>query len=343
MNNGWSSDGKKVIRELKTEILKKKIMLNLLVERYEWWDRTYRWAHITVATFAPLIGLYESFVSTLNWGREFTIIIGCLVAGMLKMKEYVVFDKIHDVANQQTVKYTQLFERIEKEKRKPPDRKQKEEEFIYWINREFSHIEMNDPEMSHRDKIKFQKLCEDNGIPYDEDMDAIQELLKQDKDNTPEDTPMQKRRSISLSNQTDIYESYSSTITSGETSQSNILNENTDFKINENNLYEFKNNNKDIEDCNKKLYDLEKNIQITPPMRYIPNVPSSNVEYKNKPNLLRKPSFFKNKESKDNDKMDLSISSDFDKEKYQNMIKNMDTKADMQWTMERFNTINNLD
>ena len=37
------------------------------------------------------------------------------------------------------------------------------------------------------------------------------------------------------------------------------------------------------------------------------------------------------KHSKDSNKMDLSISSDFDKEKYQNMIKNMDTKADMQW------------
>jgi hypothetical protein len=62
------------------------------------------------------------------------VILSTIVAGMIKLKDYLKFDKLKDQAKQQTVKYQQLYQRIEKEMRKQLDTRQNGEEFISWVN-----------------------------------------------------------------------------------------------------------------------------------------------------------------------------------------------------------------
>jgi hypothetical protein len=180
MYNNWSLLALSKIKELKKTILKKKVMLNFIIDSYAWWDKAYRWFHISIAAFTPFIGIVSVTVEKSKEMQILFVILSSIVATMLKLKEYILFEKIRDVSKGQTILYSQLYERIERETIKPDNKKQPEDEFIYWINREFSHIELGDPELTYSDKDKFIKLCQSKGIPFDDDMDALQLLLKND-------------------------------------------------------------------------------------------------------------------------------------------------------------------
>jgi hypothetical protein len=107
-----------------------------------------------------------------------TLVLSSVVAGMIKLKDYLKFDKTKDRAKQQTVKYSQLYERIDRELRKPNGKRQNEEDFIYWTSREFNNLEVGDPDLPHSLKDKYISLCKENNIPYGEDLAMLQDLIK---------------------------------------------------------------------------------------------------------------------------------------------------------------------
>ena len=67
--------------------------------------------------------------------------------------------------------------RIEREMRKTESIRQNEEEFISWVTRELSIIEVDDPDLPQSLKEKYIQLCKARGIPYDEDLEALGELF----------------------------------------------------------------------------------------------------------------------------------------------------------------------
>jgi hypothetical protein len=178
----WNAEALAKIRELKISILKKKIMLEFLVSSYSKWDKLYRWSLMGVALLSPFAMLAETFIIENESTKTINIIIGCLVAGLIKLKDYIVFDKIRDSSKVQTVKYSHLYERIERELLKPVEKRQSADEFIYWITREFSSLDLNDPELTFSDKKQFEELCRKNGIPIDEDMQQLVSLLSDKKE-----------------------------------------------------------------------------------------------------------------------------------------------------------------
>jgi len=156
------------LKQIKRTILKKKIMLGFVIDNYSVWDRAFRYTHLFLAVSTPIVVTIQGTVSESN--PTAAIVLSFVVAAMVKIKEYVVYDKIRDTAKEQTVKYTQLYERIEQGEAK------QEADFIYWITRELHNIELNDPDLSHGEKQKFLLLCKEKGIPYDDDVAALVQL-----------------------------------------------------------------------------------------------------------------------------------------------------------------------
>lgn len=174
-----SDVGQQTIRRIKKDILKRKIMLNFIIDSYSWWDRAYRWTHICVATLTPLTSLISITVNeSSNRLKATSLVLSCVVAGMVKLKEYIKFSEIRDVAKSQTIKYSQLYERIERESLKPNANRQPEDQFIYWINREFMNINLIDPELSPSEKTKFLALCRRNNITYNDDVELLHSLME---------------------------------------------------------------------------------------------------------------------------------------------------------------------
>lgn len=175
----WSESGLQQITDLKKLIVKKKIMLGFMIDDYAWWDRKFRYLHTGLAVIIPLISFTDKMSNgTTERTSVATLMLSSVVAGMIKLKDTLKFGKIVVVAQQQTVKYKQLYQRIEREMNKQASKRETEDSFIYWVGREYNNIEMSDPELTHNMKKKFIALCKDKGIPYDEDMDAMASLLQ---------------------------------------------------------------------------------------------------------------------------------------------------------------------
>lgn len=174
----WSESGKQQIVDLKKMIVKKKIMLGFMIDDYSLLDRRFRYVHTALATSIPLISFINEMVTgNTDQTAMVTLVLSGIVAGMIKVKDTLKFGKIVVIAQQQTVKYKQLYQRIEREMNKQESKRESEESFIYWVNREYNNIEMADPELTHNMKKKFIELCKVKGIPYDEDMEALNNLL----------------------------------------------------------------------------------------------------------------------------------------------------------------------
>lgn len=174
----WSKKSNIIINNIKRTILMKKIMLNFIIDNYSRYDKLFRYCHISIAALTPTIATINKLVSTNeDQANTVTLILSSLVAAMIKIKDYLKFDKIKETAKQQTIKYEQLYQRIEREMLKSIDRRQSEEDFIYWINREFNNIEISDPDISQSLKNKYIKFCKDNNIPFDNDIDSLQILI----------------------------------------------------------------------------------------------------------------------------------------------------------------------
>jgi hypothetical protein len=178
MSANWTKSGLVTINNIKKSILKKKILLNIIIDNYSKYDKIFRYCHITIAAVTPLLLVISKIVQEFtNNDENATLILSSIVAIMIKAKDYLKFDKIKDIAKQQTIKYEQLFQRIEREMMKPADKRQNEEELIYWINREYSNIEMTDPDISRSIKDKYMHFCKENNIPCNEDLNVLQELI----------------------------------------------------------------------------------------------------------------------------------------------------------------------
>jgi len=133
---------------------------------------------MTIALVAPLISFLDQMINnTVENTSTAVLVLSSIVAGMIKLKDYLKFDKLKDQAKQQTIKYQQLYQRIEREMRKTESIRQNEEEFISWITRELSIIEVDDPDLPQSLKEKYIQLCKARGIPYDEDLEALGELF----------------------------------------------------------------------------------------------------------------------------------------------------------------------
>ena len=173
----WSQGSLDAIKDIKKTVLKRKIILNIIIDSSAWYDRIFRYSHMTIALVSPIIAFVDQLVNG-NVERTSTavLVLSSIVAGMIKLKEYLKFDKLKDQAKQQSVKYNQLVQRIDRELRKTT--KQDEEAFISWITRELSIIEVDDPDITTKVKEKFIALCKEKGIPYDEDIAALEDLFR---------------------------------------------------------------------------------------------------------------------------------------------------------------------
>lgn len=169
----------KTINEIKKAILRKKIILSIIIDSYSKYDKIYRYVHLFLALTAPVIAFINQLVSgSAEQVKTTTLIISAIVAGMIKIKDYLKFDKTKENAKQQTIKYGQLFQRIDREIRKPDDKRQNIEDFIYWINREFTNLEISDPELPNSLKDAYIALCKEKNIPYDEDIAVLTNLIQ---------------------------------------------------------------------------------------------------------------------------------------------------------------------
>ncbi len=180
INNGfWSGQGLNAVKDTKKAILRKKIILNIIIESYSTYDKIFRYIHMFFALTSPVIAFINQLATgSVEQTSTVTLVLSSIVAGMIKLKDYLKFDKTKDRAKQQTVKYSQLYERIDRELRKPNGKRQNEEDFIYWTTREFNNLEIGDPDLPHSLKDKYISLCKENNIPYEEDLAMLQELIK---------------------------------------------------------------------------------------------------------------------------------------------------------------------
>ena len=174
----WTTSGISILNNIKKSILKKKILFNFMIDNYSRYDKIFKYFHIGIAVSIPVLSMINKIIeASTDSTSTATLIFGSIVAAMIKLKDYLKFDKIKDTAKQQTIKYEQLYQRIEREMIKPIDKRQSEEEFIYWVNREFNNIEVLDPDISRTIKEKYVQFCKDNKVPFDNDMDLLKELM----------------------------------------------------------------------------------------------------------------------------------------------------------------------
>jgi hypothetical protein len=173
----WSTAGYKCIKNVKKNILKKKLKLSFIINNYSFKDKLFRYVHITIAILTPVFALIEELTNTVTGS---TLVLSLLVATMIKLRSHLKYSKMHAVAKDQTLKYKQLYDRIESELIKPITKRQAEDDFIYWIVREHNNIEADDPELTNSDVSAFKQLCIDKKIPYDEDLQVLQVLVNDD-------------------------------------------------------------------------------------------------------------------------------------------------------------------
>jgi hypothetical protein len=171
------------INNIKKSILKKKILLGFVIDHYSFWDKFFRYTHLTFAFLAPIVTLIDTlFNDKLEITSIPTLALGTIVAAMLKLKDYLKFDKIREEAKAQTIRYEYLYQKIDREMSKSIERRYHHDDFLYWINREFNNITLSDPDISLSIKDKYVKMCKAKNIPYDEDMDMLMELIVPKKD-----------------------------------------------------------------------------------------------------------------------------------------------------------------
>ncbi len=173
----WTASTNQKIKRVKKLILKRKIMLSFIIDNYSWYDKAFRWSHIAIAVLTPVYIVVKSAWLSEIESDPVMIILSSIVAGLVKLRDYVTYDKVRDLAKEQTVKYSQLYDKIDQETIKPNSRRLSEENFLHWLHTELKHIEFSDPELSYSDKQKFIKLCKSRGIPYDEDLDELEKLM----------------------------------------------------------------------------------------------------------------------------------------------------------------------
>ena len=295
----WTTDGIQALNDFKKSILRKKIMLNIIITSYSKYDKIFRYIHMFLALATPLMVLISQMVSD-SMGKVETpsIVISSIVAGMIKLKDYLKFDNTKENAKQQTVKYGQLFQRIDREIRKPIDKRQHEDEFIYWVNREFIHLELNDPDLPHSLKDDYIALCKDKNIPYDEDIEILTNMIQVERSTMERPVPEQNAN----------HQFANERLTQSQLAQSQLAQSHL---------------------TQTHLTQPQITSNQTNTINTLHN--SSNIMEENKPVAMKRSGSIISKVR--------SLSDERDRIEYHEQIKTLDTSKDLQWAIDRLNTI----
>ncbi len=172
----WSADANEKIRGIQLKILKRKIMLNMLINRYSLKSKLFRWCQKIIASLAVFLGFLQYVFQQLEIGG--TIAFGATIVYniLLHIRDYVTYDRTRDVAKEQNVKYQELYEEIDNECIKNPDQKQREHDFINWINRSYEAIYASDPDLTQTEQLMFEELCKKHNIVVDDDLNEYNKI-----------------------------------------------------------------------------------------------------------------------------------------------------------------------
>ena len=304
----WSKKSNIIINNIKRTILMKKIMLNFMIDNYSRYDKLFRYCHMLIAALTPTIATINKLAATNeDQSNTVTLILSSLVAAMIKIKDYLKFDKIKETSKQQTIKYEQLYQRIEREMLKSTDRRQTEEDFIYWINREFNNIEISDPDISQSLKHKYIKFCKDNNIPFDNDINSLQILIH--NTNISEN----KQNDILVENKTRIEQPVQENLNNADIT---VIEHGTNESVEYNN--NSATNISNIDDDNVNNANADTNADT-----------DTNANTDTNADTTKYISYLRPR----------TLSDENDKKEYKQKIQQLDIDRDLNWVLERLNTI----
>ncbi len=305
--------------------------MNIIIESYSWYDKIFRYSHMTIALIAPAISFLDRMITgSAEQTSTVVLILGGIVAGMIKIKDYLKFDKLKDQAKQQTVKYQQLYQRIEREMRKPSQSRQNGEEFISWITRELSIIEIDDPELSQTLKNKYIDLCKSKGIPVDEDLEALSELFVHvvsnagtGSDEKHTHTEEKTRNRVEMS----AYSSTNYVPEAGLNTENTVINSNNNVSTeNINNMTEVHNSNNLTSVNNLNIPTEVHNSNNPSAVNNLNNLAAINSNVGNiNTGTTSRVSFRKHR----------SPSEESDRQEYREKIRTLDTAQDLNWALDR--------
>ena len=180
-----SKFARKRVNNVKSIILRKKILMTFLVDDFAFYDKISKNILIAAASLPVLLGVISSVLQKLATleNRANTngiiidiviIILNAVVIGLIKLKESFKYDKYKEAAKEQSIRYSQLYDKIENDFH---NEEQNEDNFLYWMSREYGMVEMNDPEVSVAQRRKFEAECTRRNIPYEDDVTALQNLV----------------------------------------------------------------------------------------------------------------------------------------------------------------------
>ncbi len=191
-------------------IIKKKILLNFVITNYTLKDKIFSWIHILLAIIAPILALSQE--KNCNDTQSFSsVVISFVVASLIKIKDYVKYDKIRDTAKKQNILYKELYDKIEIKILSLKNSKENIEKnssqsssqntltlpinnfkknsitfsddrkdlinFFKEVKKEYANIEKNDPDIKDSDKEKYIIECKKLGIEYIDDIDELKRLI----------------------------------------------------------------------------------------------------------------------------------------------------------------------
>ena len=95
---------------------------------------------------------------------------------MIKLKDYFQFEKMTELAKQQSIKYGQLYDQIEKDLPHVSDYFVNMGQYLARIEKDIINIENLDPDISHVLRESFQQYCVKHGVKFVSDIDLLQNL-----------------------------------------------------------------------------------------------------------------------------------------------------------------------
>jgi hypothetical protein len=319
----WSNYTIKKIKETKKLLLHKKIMMSFIIDNYSFIDKILKYTLIISASLPILLNIIISFLEKINTNDNNTIniiiiILNTIVIGLIKIKEMSKFDKIKDIGKDQSIKYTQLYDKIEREMINKESRLS-ENEFLYWINREYGSIELNDPEISFTLKAKFFEECKKKNIPIQDDYKMLQDLLNE---KTIYEIDIQQNNNFDIPNNTN-------------NSINNTINPNNPINPNNNNLNNPNNNNLNNPN-NNNLNNLNNNNLNNPNNNNLNNPNNNNLNNLNNSSNSVITDTLSNCSQKSQISLESALKeNEYNKVSFKKLLKNFDNNIGLNWAIER--------
>lgn len=173
----WSEESITRIKYTQILILQHKLLMNFIIDRYNTKFKRFNIIKKIIAYSIPMLLTAKEFLENSNGISFVTVTLGYLVAGLVKASDYIKYDRTRDIAREQTTKYTDLYNKIDRELSKSESKKQDDIHFITWIERELAHIELDNPEIKHKEKEQFIQLCKAKGITYKDDIEKLRTIV----------------------------------------------------------------------------------------------------------------------------------------------------------------------